>query len=344
MHPSFLACPECGSADLRAADDLTPHPAPFDATSGLRCGGCEREFPHIDGVWVLWSDELKGLQLEAPPDDADIAARVKRANIEIYDEVSEEYDHHDGLRPYGDTVLFLRALALDNAGERGDAGARISVDVGCANGAGLERGGNAFDFVVGVDVSLNALKQVHKRGHVAVLADCERLPFAEGSVDVVTCIAAMHHFPSPEGFVASAFAALRPGGVLLTGNDPSDTFSKFGPVAQLVWDLRKPVYRMLNSRNEGAHYLHRDKEFQELNDLAEFNRTAGGFSRDQLQTMFAGAGFEDVQVFYGVDPTGNRRFDVPAWKVGLLKALSGQNPLRRSNWVNLTGMGRRPRA
>jgi SAM-dependent methyltransferase len=289
----------------------------------------------------MWSDELRQLQLAAPPPDADIAARVKRANIEIYDQISEEYDHHDGLRPYGDTVLFLRALANDSCTPHVGPAPRVAVDVGCANGAGLELGSRAFDFVVGVDLSLQALKQVHARGFLAVMADCERLPFAPGSIDVVTCIAAMHHFPDPGRFMASGFDCLRAGGVLLTGNDPSADFMRFGPLAKLVWDLRKPVYRALSSRGMGNFYLHTDKDFQELNDLAEFGRTAGGFTDERIESMFVEAGFEDVRVFHGIDPSGSRRYDVPPWKHMLLKTLSAQNPLKRSNWVNLTGMGRR---
>src|SRR5688500_18849659 len=84
--PSFLACPVCRSSVLTPAHDLTPSPPPFDAREGLRCQGCGRGYPRVDGVWVMWSDELKRIELGKPADDADLADRVKWANITIYDD------------------------------------------------------------------------------------------------------------------------------------------------------------------------------------------------------------------------------------------------------------------
>lgn len=50
-------------------------------------------------------------------------------------------------------------------------------------------------------------------GNVTFLeADAEALPLADGSVDLVTCRIAPHHFPHPDRFVAEAARVLRPGG------------------------------------------------------------------------------------------------------------------------------------
>ena len=47
------------------------------------------------------------------------------------------------------------------------------------------------------------------------VADAERLPFAGGAFDIVTCRIAPHHFPRPGRFVAEAWRVLRPGGRLV---------------------------------------------------------------------------------------------------------------------------------
>ncbi len=339
--PSDLfACPECGSLDLIRADDLEPLPAPFDATEGLRCGGCARTFPHIDGVQVLWTDQLKALQLEAPPEDADLADRVMRANIEIYDEVADDHgEHSDNVFGYKDTLLFLKAFATES---RAPAGGRRTAggDGGCGTGIGLDAGRNLYDIKVGVDISLSNLRNVARKGYVAILGDSSRLPLKPGVADLVTCFAALHHFPSASAFARTSHEALRPGGVLLTGCDPSEALLDFGPLARFVWDARKPVYRTL-SRFSNRFYMHKNTEQQERNDLAEYQRTEGGFSPDGLREPLTAAGFSEVNVFYGLDPDGKKKVAMPEWKIFLLKSLSFKNPVRPSNWMSLSSISRK---
>jgi ubiquinone/menaquinone biosynthesis C-methylase UbiE len=49
---------------------------------------------------------------------------------------------------------------------------------------------------------------------VIELADAEKLPYADGAFDLVTCRIAPHHFDFPEHFVGEAARVLKPGGVL----------------------------------------------------------------------------------------------------------------------------------
>lgn len=338
---SLYACPECRSTDLRQVDDLTPLAAPFDVASGLRCGGCDREFPTIDGVQVLWTDQLKALQLAAPPEDADLAERVMRANIEIYDEVADDHgEHSDNLFGYRETLLFLKAFATEFRSARPPGQETIVVDVGCGTGIGLDAGAKMYDVKVGVDISLSNLRHVAQKGYVAILGDSSRLPLRRDSVDLVTCFAALHHFPDAAAFARTAHEALRPGGVLLTGCDPSETLLDFGPLARLVWDSRKPIYRLLSNFSE-RFYMHQNVEQQERNDLAEYQRTEGGFSVEGLRAPLVAAGFADVTIFYGLDPEGKKTVAVPEWKILLLKALSFENPVRPENWMSLSSMSRK---
>lgn len=343
VPPAFLACPECGSAALEFRTDLSPAPAPFDSEQGLSCKGCERVYPHVDGVWVMWSDTLRRLQFEGVDDLealADEAERVKRANIAIYDQVSDSYgEHNDGSRSYSDTVLFLRALAESDASSDPKAGfGRILVDVGCATGNSMQIGTSGFDAVVGVDISLANLRHVAEKGFVAVLADAAALPFAKGSIDIVTIYAALHHLPDPEVFASSAHRALKPGGALLIGCEPSHNAMNHRFLGKLVWEGRKPVYRAL-SKVSSRFYLHTDTQTQRLNDLAEHQRTHGGFTPASLEGLLQSAGFDRSNVFYDLDHRDRQRFRAPGWKMAVLKGLSLQNPVRIHNTANLSAVG-----
>lgn len=348
--PVYFACPECRGAQLDLRDDLTARPSvPWAGRFGLRCRDCAREFPWVDGVWVLWSDELASLIAAGEPDSSTHSEpdprAVKQANYAIYQQVSEAYgEHADASVDYVDQLSLLKAHARETAANPEDdpLRPRLLVDVGCASGFSLDVGSAGFAERVGVDISLANLKQVAARGHVAVLADAERLPFAAGSVDLLTCFAAMHHFPSCEAFLRSASASLRPGGVLLTSADPSADNMYMGPLARAAWQLRKPVYRQL-ARVSDRFYLHADTHTQALNDLAEHHRTRGGFEPGHLRAMLHAAGLGQLELFHGVDRRGRQRWGKPSWQEFVLKSLSGRNPLLRRNFVSLTSLSRKAR-
>ena len=86
------------------------------------------------------------------------------------------------------------------------------LDVGGGTGrAAAALGG--YDRVV-VDVSLPMLRRVSP-GIERVRASATDLPVADGSVDAVVIVDALHHLPRHHRVVAEAFRALRPGGVLV---------------------------------------------------------------------------------------------------------------------------------
>ena len=105
------------------------------------------------------------------------------------------------------------------------AGSRpISIlDVGCGTGvfAGRVREAMPGTRVFGVDLVSEMLTQGARRWAALadsvhpVQGDSERLPFADGSFDFVTCANSFHHYPDQERAVAEMHRVLRPGGRLL---------------------------------------------------------------------------------------------------------------------------------
>ena len=194
--PEFIACPECHAHDWQHLDDVEFY-APYDGEQGLRCGNCGRVYPIVDGIFVMWSDQLRTLLHDGVVGD-EMSDKVKQANIEIYNEVTTEYgEHHDGSQPYAQTLLFLKAIADNFRKAKLDTNKSVLVDVGCATGASLDLGAHAYRHTVGVDISLGNLKATRKRGHTAILADAEKLPFTQSGVDTITCFATLHHFRIP---------------------------------------------------------------------------------------------------------------------------------------------------
>ena len=97
------------------------------------------------------------------------------------------------------------------------------LDVGCGTGVFAERIRRAIPSarVWGVDLVSDMLIQGAERWqrHEAdvqpVQGDSERLPFAEGAFDFVTCANSFHHYPHQDRAVAEMHRVLKPGGRLM---------------------------------------------------------------------------------------------------------------------------------
>jgi SAM-dependent methyltransferase len=104
----------------------------------------------------------------------------------------------------------------------GDRPFRV-LDVGCGTGLFVCRIKTALPQgqVWGVDLVSDMLAKGqprwhHLAGHVfPVQGDSERLPFASGTFDFVTCANSFHHYPRQERAVIEMHRVLRPGGRLL---------------------------------------------------------------------------------------------------------------------------------
>jgi ubiquinone/menaquinone biosynthesis C-methylase UbiE len=104
----------------------------------------------------------------------------------------------------------------------GDRPARL-LDVGCGTGVFASRLRTALPHVeiCGVDLVAEMLNQGQPRwrlhrGHVLpVQGDSERLPFASGTFDIVTCANSFHHYPHQDRAIAEMARVLRTGGRLM---------------------------------------------------------------------------------------------------------------------------------
>lgn len=120
------------------------------------------------------------------------------------------------------TLLFgpsHRAIIARLKASYGDRPLKI-LDVGCGTGVFAARIREAMPSaeVWGIDLVAGMLQQGRNRwrahsAHVQpIQADSERLPFAPGSFDVVTCANSFHHYPHQDRAVAEMRRVLKPGG------------------------------------------------------------------------------------------------------------------------------------
>jgi ubiquinone/menaquinone biosynthesis C-methylase UbiE len=120
------------------------------------------------------------------------------------------------------------------------------LDNMCGTGVFLDVLAREFPFVVGADISLDMVRcttqDARKRMKGLVCADADRLPFADGSFDVVTVRGAIHHV-NPVGRALSEMRrVLRPGGLVII-SEPCDDFI-------VVRKMREMMYRHMRYFDE----------------------------------------------------------------------------------------------
>jgi ubiquinone/menaquinone biosynthesis C-methylase UbiE len=96
------------------------------------------------------------------------------------------------------------------------------LDVGCGTGLFAARIAAALpgatiwgiDLVNGMLAGGSERWQALQDQAAAIQGDSERLPFADGAFDAVTCANSFHHYPHQDRAVAEMYRVLRPGGRL----------------------------------------------------------------------------------------------------------------------------------
>lgn len=126
-------------------------------------------------------------------------------NIRAYDKKADDYDNTaDGKFTDGFKNFLLENLRV----EAGDS----VLDVGCGNGALLARIAAARRVRgFGTDISPGMIKNAIARcpDFKFATSGCEKIPFADMSMDIITVCAAFHHFPNVRAFAAEARRLLK---------------------------------------------------------------------------------------------------------------------------------------
>lgn len=150
----------------------------------------------------------------------------KSVNEEIFDSVAERYSERidESIGRFGTSHDFFTRhkarLIARLLADRGRASADMDLlDVGCGIGQIHELIGSSFRSVTGVDVSSVSIEQARARfpDNSYIVYDGDRMPFADGSFDMVMAICVLHHVPPAQwrAMAADMLRVLRPGGYAL---------------------------------------------------------------------------------------------------------------------------------
>lgn len=148
-----------------------------------------------------------------------------------------------------------------------------------------------------------------------LVADAQDLPLEAGTIDIVTCRIAPHHFPDPAAFVAEVARVLQPGGrfLLVDSTVPEGEAGDFFNAYEMV---RDPSHVRSLSVTEWTALLEREgfeifaiEDFRKRHEFEDWTSRmqVSEQDRERLQRMMLDAG-EDIQREFEVafDPDSGR--------------------------------------
>ena len=116
----------------------------------------------------------------------------------------------------------------------------------------------------GIDLTpkmIEVAKSKNMAGVELVVGDCENLPFAEESFDVVICCQSFHHYPNVQDFFNSVYRVLRPDGRLIL----RDMTAESDGARWFMNNIEMPV---INRTGHGDVHVYGREEVKNLCDNA----------------------------------------------------------------------------
>ena len=158
----------------------------------------------------------------------------KRETAERFGAAAEDY-RRSATHREGRDLATLAAWCAD-----ADRALDVATGAGHTAGALREAGVEA---VVAADAAAEMVATaVEAYGVDGVVADAERLPFADRAFDAVTCRIAAHHFPDPGAFVAEAARVLAPGGTFAFEDNVAPADERLARFVDEIERLRDPTH------------------------------------------------------------------------------------------------------
>jgi ubiquinone/menaquinone biosynthesis C-methylase UbiE len=221
-------------------------------------------------------------------DAQNIEAKVKNANKEFYDLVSNSYEKIDGKRAATTEKWISGKLKrISEDGLDGNSSEKSLLDIGCGTGFIMRNANPYFKKRVGVDISHKILVPLQKQGYMVVCADTDHLPFKENSFSVVTCFAVLHHLYSYDKIIPEIYRSMKKGGIFYSDHDLDENFAK-------RFSLFMHVYRAIC--NEEKKYRKANKKItSELYHFTEIHHR--GISQEKIQALLQKE-FKHVYTYY----------------------------------------------
>lgn len=210
---------------------------------------------------------------------------------------------------------------------------KIVIDIGCGPGNLLASLGGKPDVMLGIDVSIHALKMAKNIGYECILADAQDLPLESNIADFVCINASLHHCDSMEAVLLEAARIVKPGGKIITDHDPQKTAWAYKGLGMLLWNTRLLLFRALS---RGGHTSKKEQAYILASEAHHF---PGGGVDEKLFFKTLPTSQYEINIYKHNHTVGAKVMDGEHGKSELkyrvAQLLSGMNPNSKSSALSI---------
>ena len=237
--------------------------------------------------------------------------KVRDANKLFYNNVADIYEEIDGRRTDDLKKWLSNSLKVLSNSTTG----KVLLDVGCGSGFAMDSGKEFFSHLYGIDISLEILKESKDKSKHLICGEVSYIPLKDNSVDVVVCLAVLHHIYNHKPLIKEIYRVLKKDGVLYTDHDMDKTFNKQFKIPlvfyRIIFDACKK-YKKAKKEITGEMYR-----------LSEIH--SDGIDSYKILSYLEVEGFSDINCYFhwfGLNGVLNRIFKQKFFKNGLAPLVS----------------------
>lgn len=170
----------------------------------------------------------------------------------------------------------------------GEWDGKVVVDVGCGPGNLFASIGGKPSVLIGVDIARGSLLLAKNLGYRTLLADGHAMPLKDGIADIVAVNGSIHHMEDMVAGMAECARLVKPGGYLVIDHDPQKSAWDFRGLGLALWELRRPVYRMM--KRGGHNAAENEGEWAFRSEI--HHRPGDGLTEPMIRETLEPLGFE----------------------------------------------------
>lgn len=220
-----------------------------------------------------------------------------KANLIYHDYVAEKYEKDPRVRlgtmhpNCGKRLEWLKDKYFKNNNEI------IALNLGVGTGNLMKKANKVFKIVYAMDISKNMLLMANRFTNKLIQGNAIEIPLKNQSLDVVFCVAVLHHIYDLEKFFISVRKVLKNRGVFYSDYDPNRKFHLNIRNSKILFFLLT-LYRRISN----LFIFDKDEKIKEIHDIAEFHEEYNlGLDPEELVNIAKKSGFSDAYVIYHSD-------------------------------------------